>query len=211
MLPIKQGIISWGQLGSWPFTPDLDYTERLHIWEIFNSQKWPEGRFLCVAEVCCIQGRLLPPDRDWGLGWASQPGPVPLPQPGKRAGGRAARSPHGPTSLWRGAGAATWPGSLFLVWGLGLGQTVKVQRGLPAPFGMGSQHGQRGLSVQGLSHREASRAGLGWQPGPELSPNPQSCLAAYPHCHQWEGAASAALALGWPWGWRHASRAGGCF
>lgn len=42
--------------------------------------------------------------------------------------------------------------------------------------------------MQGLSHGEASRAGLGWQPGPELSPKPQSCLAAYPHCHQWEGA-----------------------
>lgn len=158
---------------SWPLTPDLTYTEKLPIWQIFNFQNG-RGRFLHVAEVCCAQVWLLPPVRDWGkgtgaapwgLGWALQPRPVPLPQPGSRAGGGVAvegspLSPQLSWCLWRGQGYGLAGKPIF----------DPTLRGPAAPFGVG-----RGASACRASARETqpghawdSSQGWRWAPARRL-------------------------------------------
>lgn len=77
-----------------------------------------------MAEVCCIWVRLSPPNRDWGngtgaapwgLGWASQPGSVPPPQPGKKGRRGGCGQPIAPTAQLACGRAEAWPGSPFLV------------------------------------------------------------------------------------------------
>ena len=157
-----------GAIGELTFHADLDYTERISVWETFNSRIGLRGGFcwwLTFAVFrcgCCHQTgteaerqRLLPGAR-LGLAAGICLGARELCQGAGQARG-AARSPHSPTSLWWQGRAAAWPGSQILVWGLGLGQAVGAQQGPTAPFGMGNWHGERSQC-----HMEASRAGRGW-------------------------------------------------